>query len=95
MIEHHRIAPIDRFRFGHPERPLFAVILRKGLGTLWHWLPVIGAEAMLLASFLLWLQNEGIEYHGLALVFAWTIYGLIALSFLQLWIEATEDEREL
>ncbi|HXH65072.1 MAG TPA: hypothetical protein VNH42_06170 [Mariprofundaceae bacterium] len=88
MIKHHRIAwHIGRIRPGHLER------VRPGLmSALRNWLPVIAAEAMLLASFLLWLHKSDAGYHGLAMVFIWIIYGLIALTFMYLWIEPAEED---
>lgn len=56
------------------------------------WLPVIGAEIMLLVTFLLWLLKSGDEYHGVAMVYAWTTYGLIALALLFYWTGQAEKE---
>jgi hypothetical protein len=92
MIKHHGLAHLDKIHFAHLERILPRFISSKSIEAYRTWLPAIGAEALLLASFLLWLQNESIRYHGLALLFAWVVYGLIAMFFLYLWIEPTDEE---
>jgi len=92
MIKHRHIAHIDRIRLAHPERTIPRFISSKGIDAFRTWLPAIGAQALLLASFLLWMHNERAEYHGLAPVFAWVVYGLIALSFLYLWTEPDDEE---
>lgn len=56
------------------------------------WLPALGAEVMLFAPFLFWLIEDHNEYHGFAVVYAWIIYGLLALSFLLLWTSVAREE---
>lgn len=65
---------------------------RNHLAALQHWLPAFGAEILLLAAFLSWIGYRGTELHGLAVVYAWAVYGLVALGLLYLWIGAAPDE---
>jgi len=62
------------------------LLSKRHLAALYHWLPLLGAEALLLAAFLSWIGYRGVEIHGNALVYAWAVYGLIALGILFLWI---------
>ena len=54
--------------------------------NLQHGLQVIAAELLLLAAFLAWIWHKGDALHGKAVVYAWAVYGLIALGLLFLWI---------
>lgn len=59
---------------------------KKQIASLQHWLPAIGAEVLLLSAFLAWLWHRGMAIHGLAVVYAWVLYGLASLGLLFLWI---------
>jgi hypothetical protein len=65
---------------------------KKHLAALQHWLPAFGAEVLLLAAFLSWIGYRDTGLHGLAVVYAWVVYGLIALGLLYLWICSAPDE---
>jgi hypothetical protein len=62
------------------------ILSKQQFAALQHWLPVLGAEALILGAFLIWIWHRGVALHGLAVVYAWTIYGLIALGLFFLWI---------
>jgi len=51
----------------------------------WDLLPGVWAVAMVFAPFLLWWLESRTEYHVLAVVGAWVIYGWMGFSFLFFW----------
>ena len=69
------------------------ILSKKHLASLYHWLPAFGAEILLLAGFLSWIGYRGVEIHGNALVYAWVVYGLIALGILFLWTGPATPDR--
>lgn len=56
-----------------------------------HWLPALGGELLLLVVFLSWFRG-GDAWHGLAVVYAWSVYGLAAIGFLYAWSEPSERD---
>jgi hypothetical protein len=63
-----------------------------GSEVLRGWLPVIAVEILLFVTFLLWLLHNGSEYHGFAVVYAWTIYCLTALALVFFWSGPAEKQ---